>query len=190
MTLFEYLAVAVSIVLGLAAARLMDALPHILVRDRRYWIHAAIACVCLGNIGNSWWVMWSLRTVPEWTSVGFFLVLGASGLHYSIAALLSSSAAESVESWRDYYWEIRVRLYSLGLVWLASIAAQNLILLDVSWRHPSWLVALLGMGLMAVGAASARPRVHAFIAISMSVSLVIMVLSVFATESPLVPGGR
>jgi hypothetical protein len=189
MTLFEYLAAAISIVYGLAAARLMDALPHILARDRRYWIHAAIACVCLGTIGSSWWVMWSLHTVQEWTSLGFFLVLGSSGLHYSIASLLSSSAAATVESWRDHYWEIRVRLYSLGLVWLASISAQSSVLLDVSWWHPSRLVALVGMAIFAAGAGSANPRVHAVIAISMGVNFVIMVVSVFASEAPLALGG-
>ena len=128
---------AVSIVLGLAAARLMAALPHILAQDKRYWIHAAIACVCLGTIGSSWWIMWSFHTVPKWTSIGLFLVLGSSGLHYSIAALLSSSEASAVESWGDHYWEIRVRLYSLALVWMALTAAQSRILLDVSWRNPS-----------------------------------------------------
>ena len=54
MTLFEYLTVAVSIVLGLAAARLLDALPHILAKGRRYWVHATFAGLCLFNLGNAW----------------------------------------------------------------------------------------------------------------------------------------
>jgi hypothetical protein len=189
MTLFEYLAVAVSIVLGLAATRLMDALPHVFAKGRRYWIHATITCACLGNIGNAWWIMWSYQTVTEWTSARFFLVLGISGLHYSIAALLAPSAAASVASWRKYYWEIRVRLYSLTLVWMALIAVQSWILLDISWWHPTRLVELVVMSLGAAGVASTNPRIHVLIAMSMAAGLVILVVTLFASAAPLAKGG-
>lgn len=188
MTLFEYLSVAVSIVLGLAAARLLDALPHVLAKDRRYWVHATITCVCLANLGNSWWALWSLHAVSEWTSTWFFLVLGISGLHYTIAALLSSSAASNVGSWWEHYWEIRTRLYSLAIFWMALISLQNWILFDVSWRHPTRLVELGGIVLYVAGAVSANPRVHAVIAISMAMALAVIIFGIYASPAPLAPG--
>ena len=38
--------------------------------------------------------MWSLHTVSEWTSLGFFLVLASSGLHYSIASSLQETGRD------------------------------------------------------------------------------------------------
>lgn len=38
MTLFEYLAIAFSLVLSSSAMRLIRALSHALQRDRRYWV--------------------------------------------------------------------------------------------------------------------------------------------------------
>lgn len=166
----------------------LDALPHILASDRRYWIHATVAVVCLANLGNSWWVFWSLNALPEWTSSRFFLVLAISGLHYSIAALLSSPAPASVGSWRQHYWDIRVRLYSLALLWMALIALQNWALLDIPWLHPTRLVEVAGLGLFAAGVASADPRIHAGIAISLAVSLVIIAVGLYASAAPLALG--
>jgi len=184
MTLFEYLTVAVSIVVGLAAARLMDALPHVLVKGRRYWVHATITLLCLASLGNSWWVFWSFHVVSEWTSAEFFLVLLIFGLHYSIAGLLASSAASSVESWREYFSEIRVRLFSLGLAWIVLISLQNWILLDVPWWHSTRLVELAGICTMSVGAVSASPRVHAAIAILMTAATVVAAF-LFFRSAPL-----
>jgi hypothetical protein len=184
MTLFEYLAVAVSIVLGLAAARLLDALPHILARGRRYWVHAIFTGLCLANLGNAWWVFWSFHSVAEWTSAEFFLVLLISGLHYSIAALLASSAAADVQSWQEYFSEIRVRFFSLGLFWMVLVSFQNWIILDLSWRHPTRFIELLASALMALGIVSASPRVHALIAILMAASVVV-VAGLFLRSAPL-----
>ena len=39
MTLFEYLAIAFSLVLSFAAMRLVAGLPYAVQADRRYWVH-------------------------------------------------------------------------------------------------------------------------------------------------------
>jgi hypothetical protein len=44
MTLFEYLAIAFSIVFSLSATRLLGGLSHVLQPERRYWVHATAVC--------------------------------------------------------------------------------------------------------------------------------------------------
>ena len=47
MTQFEFISVAVSIVLALSMARLLTAVPHFLATGRRYWVHGLWAAVLL-----------------------------------------------------------------------------------------------------------------------------------------------
>ena len=47
MTQFEYVTVAVSMILALSFARLLGALGHVLAPGRRYWIHALWCLIML-----------------------------------------------------------------------------------------------------------------------------------------------
>ena len=51
MTHFEYIAVAISIVLSFAVLRLLDALPHVAAREKRYSIQALWVAMLL-----FWWL--------------------------------------------------------------------------------------------------------------------------------------
>lgn len=61
MTFFEYITVAVSIVLALAVARSIDGLRSALESNRRYWVHFAWVVIKLCNPIIFWWGIWGYR---------------------------------------------------------------------------------------------------------------------------------
>ena len=81
MTQHEYIFIAISIILGLAMARLLHN-AALLVRARRrvtyHWATMLWGSCIFVYILQLWWVGWELRLVAEWSIVDFFaLVIGA-----------------------------------------------------------------------------------------------------------------
>ena len=81
MTQHEYIFIAISIILGLAMARLLHSAALLVRAYRRVTYHWATAlwgtCIFI-YILQLWWVGWELRLVSDWSIVDFFaLVIGA-----------------------------------------------------------------------------------------------------------------
>ncbi len=81
MTQHEYIFIAISIVLGLAMARLLHTAALLVRAHRRLTFHWATTLwgVCIFiYILQLWWVGWELRLVADWSIIDFFaLVIGA-----------------------------------------------------------------------------------------------------------------
>ncbi|MBT8102308.1 MAG: hypothetical protein KJO95_05020 [Gammaproteobacteria bacterium] len=81
MTQHEYIFIAISIVLGLAMARLLHTAALLVRAHNRVTYHWATAlwgtCIFI-YILQLWWVGWELRLVSDWSIIDFFaLVIGA-----------------------------------------------------------------------------------------------------------------
>jgi len=81
MTQHEYIFIAISVVLGLAMARLLHTAALLVRAHNRVTYHWATmlwgACIFI-YILQLWWVGWELRLVADWTIIDFFaLVIGA-----------------------------------------------------------------------------------------------------------------
>ncbi len=101
MTLFEYLAIAYSLVFSFSAMRLVGGLPHALDPNRRYWLHVCWVLIQLVGTAGQFWLFWSYRDV-EWSYPRFLLTLANPSLLYFNACTLVPEAPASVESWRTY----------------------------------------------------------------------------------------
>lgn len=81
MTKHEYVFIAISIVLGLALTRLLNAAAGLIRAHKRvtfHWATALWAAVITLFILQLWWVGWELHTVASWSIIDFFvLVIGA-----------------------------------------------------------------------------------------------------------------
>ena len=82
MSQFEFVSVAVSIVLALSITRLLTTLPHALARDRRYWVHGVWCFVMLSPHLGFWWSIWIYRGVESWSFQAFVAVLLTPALMY------------------------------------------------------------------------------------------------------------
>ncbi len=81
MTQHEYIFIAISVVLGLAMARLLHNAALLVRAHSRVTYHWATAlwsgCIFI-YILQLWWVGWEMRLVTDWTIIDFFaLVIGA-----------------------------------------------------------------------------------------------------------------
>ena len=164
MTLFEYLAIAFSLVFSFAAMRLVAGLAHASHPHSRYWVHLSAVCVLLLMTVSVFWVFWSFREV-SWTLPRFLLVLGSPALLYFNACTIIPEDPSSIPSWRDYYYSVRRRYYSGILCWVLMTATISTLVLGMSWSHPARLVQLSVVLTGLVGATSSSERVHAGIAI-------------------------
>ncbi len=159
MTLFEYLSVAVSLVLALGLAHLLGNLKALFAPERRYSLHVLLAAQLLLLHALFWWVLWSFRDA-EWDFARFLLALAGPAALYACATVLIPTG-EAPASWRSHYYQSH-RWYFGG---------QALLLVQVCFMifslggpfilapdRPLWMLLLLNP---IVGAVSKSPRVHA-----------------------------
>jgi len=90
MTQHEYIFIAISIVLGLAMARLLHTAALLVRAHNRVTYHWATmlwgACIFL-YILQLWWVGWELRLVTDWSIIDFFTLVIGSIFVYGAAEL-------------------------------------------------------------------------------------------------------
>ena len=105
MSLFEFLMVLVSIIIGLGIAEILTGVAR-QIRCRGsfhgYWVHSVLATAIFFALLQQWWEIWGLRGVPEWTFHGLVMMLsGPVGL-FLIAHLLFPEPMQGV-NFREYY---------------------------------------------------------------------------------------
>ena len=172
MTHFEFISVAVSIVLALSAARLLAALPHVLAPGRRYWIHALWSLALLFAHMDFWWSIWIYREIDPWTFTGFAVVMLTPALLFLTVSSLVSDSPTTIASWRTHFYASHRVFFSLYLATVSSIPLRQLIVLgDASAPYfevglpalPVALVLLVGLLIPVLGIITTNERAHAFI---------------------------
>jgi hypothetical protein len=129
---FNYVAVLVSIVIGLALTRLLRALSEMIQvanRPRIYWVHIVWIVTFIVHLMLFWWVLYRWRTAPEWTFFLFIWVTIPAILFYLISAILFPGELETSGSpdWKDYYYKNRRGVfYIFGAMALLDIVDSAL----------------------------------------------------------------
>ena len=171
MTLFEYLAIAFSLVFSFSAVRLVSGLPYALEGGRRYFVHSLHIANLLFATAAVFWAFWSFREV-DWNYIRFLFALASPALLYFLACTLIPEAASTVSSWRDHFFRVRQR-YFLGLAaWALVIAFNSTFTRGMPLDHPARILQVDVIGVSILGAASSRPSLHAVIAASGPVLLI------------------
>ena len=162
MTLFEYLAIAFSLVFSFAGLRLVGGLPHAVHVGRRYWIHLSFVCLQLLATVVVFWNFWGFRNVT-WIFPTFLLALANTGLLYYTACILIPENPSAVDSWHAYYYSVRKRYFIGVTCWSLVVATIQTVVLHLPLVHPARAgqTSVLVLGL--AGATSASERVHAVI---------------------------
>ena len=179
MTHFEFISVAVSIVLALSAARLLAALPHVLAPGRRYWIHALWSLALLFAHMDFWWTIWIYRETDPWTFTGFAVVMLTPALLFLTVSSLVSDSPNTIASWRAHFYARHRVFFSLYLATVLSVPLRQLIVLgDASVPNveglPALLVALIfaaGLAIPVLGIITTNERAHAFIVLWCAVGI-------------------
>ena len=134
MTHFEYIAVAVSIILGLGVIQLLSNLDRVFAQPNRYWLHSAWVLMLFWVLVQNWWAFWDLKDVA-W-NLGYFSlwVTYVSALYLTVLALTKTNSAEV--SWEEVYFSRTRRFFGLfGFVVILAVLL-TWIMLDASLLHP------------------------------------------------------
>ena len=124
---FNYVAVLVSIIIGLGLTRVLSGLSEAMQagnRRRTYWIHTVWMINLLNSLMLTWWVLYRWRVAPQWNFFLFVWVTIAPTLLYLASGVLCPGELESAgaSTWREYYYaNRRAFFFSLVPIWPLDI---------------------------------------------------------------------
>ena len=178
MSLFEFLMVLVSIIVGLGIAELLTGIAR-QIRCRTsisgYWVHSVLVTLVFFALLQQWWEIWALRDLAEWAFYGLVLMLaGPVGL-FLIAHLLFPEPMQGANL-REYYndgtapvWWIAALTVALSTLFRPLIMGSTLLSPDNATSF------LLFFGFVTL-ALSRRPVLHT---IFVPVFLLLVLFDVF-----------
>lgn len=163
MTLFEYLTIAVSIVLSFGLVRLLDGLRPAVSPRRAYWVHAVWVVIKLLNLVLFWWALWNYREGVNWNLFLFAWVLLPPALLYLQATALVTRSPDAVPDWQFHFYEIRQWFFAINVLLVTVTAIGTWMIGGVPLLHPLRGVQGILVGASVCGMLSTSHRVHAVI---------------------------
>lgn len=124
---FNYVAVLVSIVIGLGITRVLGQLSEIVQRQnrsRRYWVHTLWIIALFNGLTLNWWVTYRWRVAPHWNFFLFLWVMIPGVLLYLACGVFCPGelASTGAKDWREYYYDNRRGFFSfLAAIWPLDI---------------------------------------------------------------------
>lgn len=175
MTIFEYVAVLISIVVGLAMAHLLSGVGRVisdLGRWKIYWVHLAWVGYLFFYLVFFWWWEFRFATVEEWTFGLYLFVILYAVLLYLLAVVLFPPAFPGGASFEDYFYSRRGWFFGLLItIWLVD-AVDTLVkgwdyALDLGLVY--WVIGLAAHVLLfAAAIKSANRTFHAALAVGVT----------------------
>jgi len=157
MTLFEYIAIAFSMMLSITVLRALSVVPYAVQAGKRYWIYLIWLFTTLMGVILLFWTYWWYRDL-EWNIVSFLIVLASPAVLYVYVSILVPENAADVTSWREYFYSVRVRFFLTGLAWVIVTFAAGIVF-PIQSIEVFFGIALVLMNV--IGAVSSKPRVQA-----------------------------
>ena len=149
MTLFEYIAIATSLILSFSLARTLTNLAPIFSSEHRYWVHSVWVMALLVSHPSMFWQFWLYQSAEAWTLVSFVLVLMGPVMLLILASLLVPIGA--VPDYRIYFESIRGPLYSVLIVMSVQDIPPTYLLFDIPIIHPLRLGNLILVSVAVIG---------------------------------------
>jgi hypothetical protein len=135
--------------------------------------------VNLAGAFQFYWGFWGFRDV-EWTQPKFISVLAGPALLYAMACILNPDLGSSVASWREYFYQVRVKLFLTGTCFYLVALSTLIFVAEAPPSHPAFIGQFVGLVLTIAGLASARPAIQAGIAGITGAMVVLGAITVFA----------
>lgn len=185
MSHFEYIFVAVSIVLSFTLLRLLDALPTAFSRERGYWVHSVWVVFLLYMCAAFWWLNWFNHNLDELSFRYFLFLLVAPSLLYLTATALVSASPAGVPSWSEHFGRVRRRFFAGLLVYVSILTINSFVTLGVPLEHPIRIGQAAMLCLFTAGVAVQSRRGQAVVAGIASAFLFLMITLVILDLTPM-----
>ena len=113
----------------------------------------------------------------------FIGALAPTTLIYVFTSLVAPTEPSAVASWREYFFGVRIPLLGTGVLYMGAVHISNQALLGIS----AFQLAALGpwtlLAICAIGASSAKPRLHTVLAIGPPLLAMITILLLARPDS-------
>ncbi len=136
MTIFEYLMVMVSIMLGIGVTQTLRGISKIVQSPQAFLPLTLWALIFFVLYLQVWWALWDLNTVPDWNQFYFYLLVTIPCSLFAATELLLPQTSSAKTDWRAHFFSIRKWFFGVFFVFAILSAAQTYILLDVPLTHP------------------------------------------------------
>ena len=183
MTLFEYLAAGFVLILSLAVIRAVAGVPYALRPTGRYWVHVVYLSMALASCLVTFWAFWFNREV-EWTFFRFTIALAVPVMNYVYISLLVPADPSTVASWRDHFFGVRIPLFTSGILLFGVVVISNHSNLGIPLLHSSHWGVYAAIGIYAIALTSARPSLHAALAVAFACLVALIFLVQMARPDP------
>ena len=184
MDAFSYLAVLVSVVLGLAIQQVLQGYRALALNRRQvavYWPSVAWSVNVVIMVVQNWWSLFGLADHPSWTFADFAALLVQTAGLYMMAGLVlpDTPPGERIDLKAHYYRE-RVTFFGFGLFTVVWSVARERIVLGEWLSGTNLAFHLLFAAMAAVAMVSRSERVHAALAVLMSGLFLLYIVLLFA----------
>lgn len=179
MSQFEYISVAVSLVLTFSVARLLSGVPYLFLGERGYWVHTLWCTLATVNFATFWWFFWNYHVVQTWTLGSFLMVLSYPAICYVSTVILMPADASSGTDWRAYFFRVRRGIFLVFGISVVMLGAITILVLGAPLLAPPLYLSALFASIYLVGFLSANPRIHGAL-------VVINALAVVGIYGPLI----
>ena len=164
MTNFEYIAGANTLILSFAVIRILSGVSHVWQPERQYWVHTVWVLQSIVFCVIAFWLFLSFRHV-EWTLPKFIASLSSPALIYVLSSVVIPPDPSAIPSWRIYYYQVRIPFFAAGLSFMVVVTFTNHVLLGFPLFSVDSALGFAGVPIFAIGLASAKPRLHAALAL-------------------------
>jgi len=171
MTMFEYVMVLASIIVGLGLTHLLQGILDIIQeRTRPYWVH--LVWVGWTFIQSIFWWWWEFRynEVETWTFPLFLFVIGFAFLVYLMCGFLFPKSIDKYGDFKAYFYARRAWFFGvLAVFFSVDLIDTALKGMDYFWGlGPEYIIATPVLAAAAVAAALIRSeRYHKVFAVFM-----------------------
>ena len=148
MSIFEYLMVMVSIILGLSITQVLRGLSKIARSSQRSGVVATYGVFLFALHVQVWWALWDLSAVPEWNFVFFLMLISIPSVLFAASELLFPMATTADTDWKTHYDSVRQWFLSVLAFWTVLALLETRIFLGTPLTHPYRIVQLSILGLI------------------------------------------
>ena len=162
MSLFEFLMILLSLIVGLGLAEILSGIGRVLKSDGIHafsWTHSAIVATIFIGLLQTFWESWGLGDIAEWSFPAMLLMLGSPTLLFLIAHILFPDAGQS-QDLDAYYFERARLLWVLAAVTVVIGTLFRPVAFGMDLWAPDNASAIPTLAVCTILATVRRPIVH------------------------------
>ena len=157
MTHFEYVAVMMSIIMGLGIIRLLGSLETVF-SEHRYWPHAIWVLSLFWLHVQNWWALWELRNVSFNVLIYSVVIAYVSLLYLSTVALTNRASNDTW--WKEHFYSQRQWFFGVLILTILVAIIMTRLFLGASLLHPYRIFQFSLLALAVLALVSDREDVH------------------------------